>query len=144
MKKFRRVLAVVFLMILLLTGCETHRTIEQTVWRMEVVQSMSDGSVVAVSPDSLWRESYPEAVAMRLDCRFEFPESFTIENGGRQWTGTFQESKESSSGEIYELRFHNGKEAFATRGLTEYAEGLQKDTLVITGQEFALYFFAAG
>lgn len=124
------------------SGCmDNTPSIANTNWKMTSIQSGDDGSII-ISGSSEIQEIYPNSELIDMTCSFTRSE-FTMNNNisGDTWTGTYSLINDDNiKSSIYGLVFTNGKTGHAVHGITTYADGSQKDTLIISAQGYALNF----
>lgn len=134
-------LLLVFLLVLL-TGCAGKvPTIDEYSWVMTSVQSMEAGGQ-AVAYGERGSSTLETAKQIELLCEAEGGNlTLTDRTNHRTYTGTYQRSKDSPQGVIYEVTME-GQEGYAAVGMTTYQDGRQEPTLIFNLGDYAVNFFA--
>lgn len=123
-------------------GNDSLLSVDQLEWKFSSIQQKDDGSIIAGGADI--QKTYPDAIVMDMDCSFQEKE-VTITNllDGESWTGSYQVIKTGGKQTtIYEITFQDGQKATAVSGITEYADGTQEGTFIISGDEYVINFTA--
>lgn len=138
----KRILAVAFACVLLLTGCGSQGTthhIEDKDWQVVTVQSNQDGQVLFIG-DTM-REIYPDAAVLELTCRAENGK-LTFTSGTQSWEGSYTQ-QDSGGVEATIYSFTVGDETGpAAVSVTTRQDGSAEQTLVLQLGGYSLYFTA--
>lgn len=134
-------LLLVFLLVFL-TGCAGKApTIDEYSWVMTSVQSMEAGGQ-AVAYGERGSSTLETAKQIELLCEAKDGKlTLTDRTNGNTYTGTYQRSKDSPQGVIYEVTME-GQEGYAAVGMTAYQDGSQEPTLIFNLGDYAVNFFA--
>lgn len=134
-------LLLVFLLVLL-TGCASKApNIDEYSWVMTSVQSMeAEGQAVAYGERG--SSTLEGAKQIELLCKAKDGKlTLTDRTNGNTYTGTYQRSKDSPQGVIYEVTME-GQKGYAAVGITTYQDGSQEPTLIFNLGDYAVNFFA--
>lgn len=140
MKKAGLLLA---LLLLVLTGCGSSKApkIEAHSWVMTSVQSMEAGGQ-AVAYGQRGSSTLEGAKQIELLCQAKDGKlTLTDRTYDRTYTGTYQRSKDSPQGVIYEISVE-GQQGYAAVAMTTYQDGSQDPTLIFNLGDYAVNFFA--
>lgn len=136
-------LAPVFALILMLSSCSAKTPkIEDYEWKMRTMMSDdADGYVLAVGePDSV----YPEAKVVDMTLKAKNGKlTVTSSAVDTVYNGTYTAMRTTPDGTDYEMII-DGEKVYATVAPTEYYDGSQTPTLVMTIDDFAVYFEPTG
>ena len=142
MKKWTAVLTAAVLLFAL-AGCHSSSgpEIESGDWKMTTVQSMAEqGQAVAYGPQGSGTLS--GAVEVELDCQAENGVlTLTDHTHGTTYTGTYRAMDVSQKSVIYQITLGD-VEGTAVVSVTQYADQTQRDTLILSVEDYALNFFA--
>ena len=130
-------------LLLILTGCGSSKVpqIEDYTWVMTSVQSVEAGGQ-AVAYGERGSSTLETAKQIVLLCRAEEGSLTLIDQTNRKtYTGTYQRSKNSPQGTIYEVTIE-GQEGYAAAAMTTYQDGSQDPTLIFNLGDYAVNFFA--
>lgn len=130
-------------LLLILTGCGSSKVpqIEDYTWVMTSVQSVKAGGQ-AVAYGERGSSTLETAKQIVLLCRAEEGSLTLIDQTNRKtYTGTYQRSKNSPQGTIYEVTIE-GQEGYAAAAMTTYQDGSQDPTLIFNLGDYAVNFFA--
>lgn len=130
-------------LLLILTGCGSSKVpqIEDYTWVMTSVQSVEAGGQ-AVAYGERGSSTLETAKQIVLLCRAEEGSLTLIDQTNRKtYTGTYQISKDSPQGTIYEVTIE-GQEGYAAAAMTTYQDGSQDPTLIFNLGDYAVNFFA--
>ncbi len=136
-------LAPVFVLILMLSSCLAKTPkIEDYEWKMRTMMSDdADGYVLAVGePDSV----YPEAKVVDMTLKAKNGKLTVMSSAvDTVYNGTYTAMRTTPDGTDYEMII-DGEKVYATVAATEYYDGSQTPTLVMTIDDFAVYFEPTG
>lgn len=130
-------------LLLILTGCGSSKVpqIEDYTWVMTSVQSVEAGGQ-AVAYGERGSSTLETAKQIVLLCRAEEGSMTLIDQTNHKtYTGTYQLSKDSPQGAIYEVTIE-GQEGYAATAMTTYQDGSQDPTLIFNLGDYAVNFFA--
>lgn len=130
-------------LLLILTGCGSSKVpqIEDYTWVMTSVQSVEAGGQ-AVAYGERGSSTLETAKQIVLLCRAKEGSLTLIDQTNRKtYTGTYQRSKDSPQGTIYEVTIE-GQEGYAAAAMTTYQDGSQDPTLIFNLGDYAVNFFA--
>lgn len=131
------------LLLLILVGCGSSKIpkIEDYNWVMTSVQSVEAGGQ-AVAYGERGSSTLETAKQMELLCQAQGGNlTLTDRTNDRTYTGTYQRSKDSPQGVIYEISVE-GQQGYAAVAMTTYQDGSQQPTLIFNLGDYAVNFFA--
>ena len=138
---------IIFFLLIVLGVCLSAHSVQNAVsielahWIMSSIQNTSDGTVVYCSESQ--KEQFPKANVKNITCTVH-DASITIQDHetGKEWTGAYKKSVETTSGSVYEVVFE-GKTGLMVNSLTEYTDKTDaRHTLILRCNTFTLNFFA--
>lgn len=130
-------------LLLILVGCGGSKIpkIEDYTWVMTSVQSVQAGGQ-AVAYGERGSSTLDTAKQMKLLCQAQGGNlTLTDRTNDRTYAGTYQQSKDSPQGVIYEVTIE-GQQGYAAVAMTTYQDGSQQPTLIFNLGDYAVNFFA--
>lgn len=146
MKKICFILSAVLVLTLVLTGCSSDGVkIEGHQWKLTLVQSGEDGSIVACGSEHYdMHKEIENIIVVDLECSVKNGK-FTIQDktNNKTYEGTYKLSSTNPDGAIYELSTSTN-DGMAVTANTEYTDhkGTKSytPTLIITLGDYSLNF----
>lgn len=146
MKKINLTLSVILVLVLILTGCSSDGVkIEGHQWKLAVIQSGEDGSIIACGLEHY--EMYKEIeniTIVELECSVKNGQ-FTIQDktNNKSYEGTYKLTSTNPNGAIYELTTaaNNGMAVTANTEYTDHKGSKSyTPTLIITLGDYSIKF----
>lgn len=140
-KKAKQFLISTLLFTFLSTGCgkNTVPKIDEYSWTMSTVQTTeNNGQIVAHGPDNT--DAPENSVEIRLTCEAQDGVlTITDHTDGQTYTGTYKTAGTSPESVTYEITLDRA-DGMAVVAMTNYHDGTQTPTLVMSVGEWVIYF----
>ena len=140
LKIFSLLLACV--MLLSFSGCSSKKTkIEDHDWKFSMVQNREDGQVIYCSDDN--KELYDGAEVLDIWCSIDDGIMLVSNNDTQEtWLFTYSLTNKEQEAYIYDVLYSSDEEitGIATVGITTKQNETDEYTLIVTIDEFTLYF----
>jgi len=139
----KRLFLFILPLLLLFSSCAAPQKkllrIEDTDWQLRLVQSNTDGSILARGEGQVEESDAPKIKAIFRASKGRF--SLVDESGIYSAEGTYHLTKGQGDSALYELTLE-GETVPAGLSYTKYSDGSREKTLVIRKKDCSLYFTA--
>ena len=134
------------ILIFSLTSCkQTGRmTIENNEWVLSTIQSSEqNGGIIAYNPNDNTVIVSENAIMIELSCSAKDNVlTFFDETNSKTYTGVYKELNDNFESTIYEITINETQQGTAVASTTEYANGKEIPTLIITLNNYTLNFYS--